>query len=111
MLNDALHTLCFFLLLIAGVIAVELGVVTVKALMIRSQRSKLETMSNNIVTLSKDNSDLRVMAYSMKCENQVHASTIERLQKENGELREKIVMLMDGTPVPPEGFKFERITH
>ena len=111
MMNDGLRTACIFLLMICGVIAVELGVVAVKALMIRSQRSKLEVMSNNLVTLSRENSDLRVMVYTTKCENQTHASYIDVLQKENADLKAKVEDLMAGTPVPPEGFRAERIAH
>lgn len=111
MMNDFLHTLGIMLVLAAGVIAIELGIIAVKALMIRSQRSQLEIMSNNIATLAKERSDLKVLAYSVKCENVTHTETIKRLQSENDELREKNKKLMDGIPVGPEGLRFECVNH
>lgn len=116
MIADFIRTFGTLLFVVLLTIAALLLIIAIKLLLIRANRSKLEQMANNIAEMSKERSDLKVFAYSVKCENDVHAETIKRQARELDAkdqeiktLKETIETLSAGMPVGPEGFRFARV--
>ena len=117
-MSDFLQTLGVLIVISLGACVVLLAILTVKALLVRGQRNKIVELANRVGEMSKEMSDLKVYAYSMRCENDVHTETIKRKDrdieckdKEIKLLRDEVDRLLGCIPIPPEGFRFERIAH
>lgn len=113
MLADFIRTFGMLLLIVLATIAVLLLIIAIKVLCIKSQKSKIAELADDLSAMSKERSDLKVYAYSMRCENDVHLDTIRRKDQEIDRkdteiktLKEAIETLSAGIPVPPEGFRF-----
>lgn len=113
MIEEFIRTFGVLLTISLLAAVVLLLVLVLKALSVKSQRSKIEELAQELSRATKENGDLKVYAYSMRCENDVHLDTIRRKDQEIDRkdteiktLKEAIETLSAGIPVPPEGFRF-----